>query len=90
MSATNVSVRVWRLLLGVSAALVALAIGATPALANLALTQISSDPFTNSTSSWRTILSKRDPNNRTAARRIFDVKSGSRATAIDGTTYSAW
>jgi hypothetical protein len=54
MRATNVSARVWRPLLGVTAALVVLAIGATPALANLALTQISSDPFTNSTSQHAT------------------------------------
>ncbi len=54
MPVTNVSAQVWRTLLGVSAALVALAIGAPPTLANLALTRISSDPFTNSTSQHAT------------------------------------
>jgi hypothetical protein len=40
--------------LGLAAALLAVALGAVPALANVPLTQISSDPFTNSTSQHRT------------------------------------
>jgi hypothetical protein len=43
--------RAW---LGVAAAFGAVAIGASPVLANLALTKISSDPFTNSTSQHAT------------------------------------
>jgi len=48
------------------------------------------DPFTNRAGSWQTIPSKRDPKNPSAAAGIFDVKSGSRATAMDGTKYSDW
>src|SRR2546429_6061509 len=44
-------VRAW---IGAAAAAGALAVGASPALANLALTQVSSDPFTNSTSQHAT------------------------------------
>ena len=48
------------------------------------------DPFTNDTSSWTTVLSDPDPANPTAAPGIYDVKSGSDLTAIDGTKYSDW
>jgi hypothetical protein len=43
-----------RACIGAVAAAGALAVGASPALANLALTQVSSDPFTNSTSQHAT------------------------------------
>ena len=48
------------------------------------------DPFTNSDSSWQTIPAEPDPNNPTAEPGISDVKSGSDATALDGTKYSDW
>jgi bla regulator protein blaR1 len=47
------------------------------------------DPFTNSTSSWRTVQSTPDSSNPGAAG-IVDVRSGSDATAMNGTKYSEW
>ena len=48
------------------------------------------DPFTNSDASWQTVPSEPDPNNPTAEPGIYDVKSGSEATALDGTKYADW
>ena len=48
------------------------------------------DPFTDSIDSWQTVPSEPDPNNPTAAPGIYDVKSGSDGTALDGTKYSDW
>ena len=48
------------------------------------------DPFTRSESTWQTTPSEPDPNNPTAAPGIYNVKSGSDATALDGTKYSDW
>jgi len=48
------------------------------------------DPFTMSSSSWQTVPSEPDPNNPTASPGIYDVKSGSEATAIDNTKYADW
>jgi general secretion pathway protein G len=48
------------------------------------------DPFTNAADTWQTIPSEADPNNPTAAPGIYDVKSGSDRTAIDGSKYAEW
>ena len=48
------------------------------------------DPFTQSAETWQTIMSEPDPLNPTAQPGVYDVKSGSEATALDGTTYSDW
>jgi general secretion pathway protein G len=48
------------------------------------------DPFTKSTTSWQTVPAEPDPNNPTAEAGVFDVKSGSDATALDGTKYAEW
>ena len=48
------------------------------------------DPFTKSTSSWQAVPAEPDPNNPTAEAGVYDVKSGSDATALDGTKYSEW
>ena len=48
------------------------------------------DPFTKSNSSWQTVPAEPDPNNPTAEAGVYDVKSGSDATAIDGSKYSEW
>ena len=48
------------------------------------------DPFTNAAGTWQTVPSEPDPNNPTAAPGIYDVKSGSDQTAIDGSKYSDW
>ena len=48
------------------------------------------DPFTRSSSTWQTVPAEPDPNNPTAESGVYDVKSGSEATALDGTKYSDW
>jgi len=52
--------------------------------------KIPDDPFTRSNSTWQTIPAEPDPNNPTAEAGVYDVKSGSDATAIDGTRYAEW
>jgi general secretion pathway protein G len=48
------------------------------------------DPFTKSSSTWQTVPAEPDPNNPTAEAGVYDVKSGSDATALDGTKYAEW
>jgi general secretion pathway protein G len=48
------------------------------------------DPFTNSAETWQTVMSEPDPLNPQAQPGIYDVKSGSEETALDGTKYSEW
>jgi general secretion pathway protein G len=48
------------------------------------------DPFTQTTESWQTVMSEPDPLNPTAQPGVYDVKSGSEETALDGTKYSDW
>ena len=52
--------------------------------------KIPDDPFTKSNSTWLTVPAEPDPNNPTAEAGVFDVKSGSDATALDGTKYAEW
>ena len=52
--------------------------------------KIPEEPFTKSNSSWQTVPAEPDPNNPTAEAGVYDVKSGSEATALDGTKYSEW
>jgi len=47
------------------------------------------DPFTNSSDTWQTTMAEPDPANPGEIG-IFDVKSGSDQTAIDGTRYADW
>ena len=54
------------------------------------LRAIPQDPFTNSASTWQTVMSEIDPANPSAMPGVFDVKSGSDGTAIDGTRYADW
>jgi general secretion pathway protein G len=48
------------------------------------------DPFTKSESTWETVPSEPDPANPTAAPGVYDVKSGSDASSLDGSKYSDW
>jgi general secretion pathway protein G len=48
------------------------------------------DPFTNSSDSWQTTMSEVDTSNPSASPGVFDVKSGSERTALDGTLYADW
>src|SRR5215813_5927740 len=54
------------------------------------LRKVPDDPFTMSGSTWQTVASEPDPNNPNAPPGVYDVKSGSDATALDGTKYSDW
>jgi general secretion pathway protein G len=54
------------------------------------LRTIPKDPITNSADTWQTVLSEPDPLNPTAQQGVYDVKSGSDGTAIDGTKYAEW
>ena len=52
--------------------------------------KIPEDPFTRSTTTWQTVPAEPDPNNPTAEAGVYDIKSGSELTALDGTRYSEW
>jgi general secretion pathway protein G len=52
--------------------------------------KVPDDPFTMSASTWQTVPSEPDPNNPNSAPGIYDVKSGSEATALDNTKYADW
>ena len=54
------------------------------------LRKLPDDPFTKSNSTWQTVPAEPDPNNPTAEVGVFDVKSGSDATALDGSKYAEW
>jgi len=48
------------------------------------------DPFTKSADTWQTVPAEPDPSNPSAEVGIYDVKSGSDQTALDGRAYSEW
>jgi general secretion pathway protein G len=48
------------------------------------------DPFTLSNTTWQTVPAEADPSNPSLEVGIYDVKSGSDGTSIDGTPYSQW
>ena len=50
--------------------------------------RVPDDPFTATSSTWQTIQSEPDASNPTAAPGVYDVKSGSDSTALDGSKYS--
>ena len=52
------------------------------------LRRIPRDPFTESLDTWQTIPSEPDPSSPTAVAGVYDVRSGSDKTALDGTKYS--
>ena len=52
--------------------------------------KVPEDPFTKNSSSWQTVPAEPDPSNPTAEAGIYDIKSGSELTALDGTKYSEW
>jgi general secretion pathway protein G len=54
------------------------------------LRKVPDDPFTKSNSTWQTVPSEPDPNNPVAEPGVYDVKSGSDGTALDGTKYGEW
>ena len=48
------------------------------------------DPFTESSDTWQTVPADPEPGQVSASTGIFDVKSGSELTAIDGSRYADW
>lgn len=54
------------------------------------LRQVPQDPVTNSDQTWRVIMEETPVGGSTSAPGVFDVKSGSDKTALDGTPYSDW
>ncbi len=52
--------------------------------------EVPKDPITNSVESWQTVPAESDPANPSAEPGIFDVKSGSEGTALDGSPYAEW
>ena len=48
------------------------------------------DPFTNSVDTWQTTMAELDAANPSAQPGIFDVRSGSDRTALDGSQYADW
>ena len=54
------------------------------------LRAIPKDPFTQSSDSWVPVQAEPDPSDPEALLGIYDVKSGSERTALDGTKYSEW
>lgn len=48
------------------------------------------DPFTISTDTWQPTMSEISATNPAAEPGIFDVKSGSERTGLDGTPYGDW
>jgi general secretion pathway protein G len=54
------------------------------------LRKIPVDPFTKSAETWQSVPAETDPGNPTSDPGVYDVKSGSDATALDGTKYADW
>jgi general secretion pathway protein G len=54
------------------------------------LRAIPKDPFTESDSTWQAVPAEPDPQRPTAEPGVYDVKSGSDGTSLDGAAYSAW
>ena len=47
------------------------------------------DPFTDSSTTWQTIMADYDPSNP-LSQGIYDVRSGAQGLAIDGSPYAEW
>jgi len=54
------------------------------------LRDIPKDPITESNSTWHEVPAEPDASNPKAGPGVYDVKSGSDGTALDGTKYSEW
>jgi general secretion pathway protein G len=54
------------------------------------LRAVPKDPFTDSATTWQTVPAEPDANNSSSEPGIFDVKSGSEASSLDGSKYNEW
>ena len=52
--------------------------------------EVPTDPLTKSKDTWTTTPAEPDANNPSSQVGIYDVKSGSELTALDGTRYADW
>ncbi len=52
--------------------------------------EIPTDPMTRSKDTWQATPAEPDPNNPAGEIGIYDIKSGSDQTALDGTRYADW
>lgn len=48
------------------------------------------DPFTQSTDTWQLVMSEVNSEDLLRPPGVFDIKSGSQQTALDGSQYSDW
>jgi general secretion pathway protein G len=48
------------------------------------------DPFTQSTDTWQLVMSEVNSEDLLKPPGVFDIKSGSQQTALDGSQYSDW
>jgi general secretion pathway protein G len=54
------------------------------------LREIPKDPMTNSADTWTVVPAEADPANPAAEPGVYDVKSGSEDTSLDGSRYADW
>jgi general secretion pathway protein G len=54
------------------------------------LRRIPEDPFTRSPDTWQTVQAELDLSNPIAEPGVFDVKSGSEGSALDGSRHADW
>ena len=54
------------------------------------LREVPKDPITDSRDTWTTVAAEPDANNPAAEPGVYDVKSGSEETSMEGTKYSEW
>lgn len=54
------------------------------------LRAVPKDPITDSSDSWQTVQADPEPGSVSASAGIYDVKSGSNDTALDGSRYADW
>jgi general secretion pathway protein G len=54
------------------------------------LRAVPKDPITNGTDTWEVIQADAEPGSLATATGVYDVKSGSPDTALDGTRYAEW
>jgi general secretion pathway protein G len=54
------------------------------------LREIPKDPMTDSADTWTTVPAEPDPANPAAEPGVYDVKSGSEETSLDGSRYADW
>jgi len=52
--------------------------------------EVPEDPITRSKDTWQTTAAEPDASNPSAEPGVYDVKSGSELTGLDGTRYSDW